>query len=75
MKRIVLYTMPRCPHCDTAKRYLDEHNIAYRLVNVKTPAGQKELHRLGFRAVPVLKIGDQLLNGFSIKDFKRLVKN
>ncbi|REL36511.1 glutaredoxin family protein [Thalassotalea euphylliae] len=75
MKRIVLYTMARCPHCDTAKRYLDENNYRYRLVNVKTPAGQKELNRLGFRAVPVLKVGDQLFNGFSIKDFKRLMNN
>ena len=26
MKRIVLYSMEKCPHCQTAKRYLDEKN-------------------------------------------------
>lgn len=70
MKRIVLYTMARCPHCDTAKRFLDENNFKYRLVNVKTPQGQKELARLGMRAVPVVKVGDKVLNGFSIKQLK-----
>lgn len=72
MKRVVLYTMNNCPHCQTAKRYLDEKAIAYRLCNVKTPAGQKEFAKTGMRAVPVLKIGDQLLNGFSVKKFNAL---
>ncbi len=36
MKRVVLYTMGKCPHCQTAKRYLDEQDIAYRLCNIKT---------------------------------------
>ena len=70
MKRIVLYTMDKCPHCQTAKRYLDEHHIPYRLCNVKTPKGQKELSAMGMRGVPVLKIGEQLLKGFSIKEFQ-----
>ena len=75
MKRVVLYSMEKCPHCQTAKNYLDQQNISYRLCNVKTPKGQKELAATGFRAVPVLKIGDQLLNGFSVKKFNQLYKN
>jgi len=74
MKRVVLYSMNKCPHCDTAKRYLDQQGIKYRLCNVKTPQGQKELASLGMRAVPVLKIGDQILNGFSVKKFNQLYK-
>lgn len=74
MKRIVLYTLEKCPHCQTAKRYLDEHSIAYRLCNIKTPKGQKEFALTGMRGVPVLKVGDQLLNGFVVKDFNKLFK-
>lgn len=74
MKRIVLFTMEKCPHCQTAKRYLDEQKIPYRLCNVKSPKGRKEFAATGFRGVPVLKIGDQFLNGFSIKGFKQLFK-
>ena len=72
MKKVVLYTMNNCPHCQSAKRYLDENKIAYRLCNVKTPAGQKEFYKTGYRAVPVLKISDQYLNGFSVHAFKKL---
>ncbi|MBL4942265.1 MAG: glutaredoxin family protein [Colwellia sp.] len=75
MKRIVLYTMAKCPHCQSAKRYLDEQKIPYRLCNVKTPKGQKEFSVTGLRGVPVLKIGDKLLNGFSVKAFNKLFKS
>jgi glutaredoxin len=66
--------MNNCPHCDTAKNYLEKHKIAFRLCNVKTPAGSKELNKTGYRAVPVLKIGDQYLNGFSVKKFNDLFR-
>jgi glutaredoxin len=66
--------MNQCPHCQTAKRYLDEQKIPYRLCNVQSPKGRKEFASLGMRGVPVLKIGDQVLNGFSIKEFKKLFK-
>jgi glutaredoxin len=72
MKRVVLYTMEKCPHCQTAKRYLEQQRIAFRLCNIKTAKGQREFAGTGLRGVPVLKIGDQLLNGFSIKDFTAL---
>ena len=74
MKRIVLYTMANCPHCNTAKQYLDQNNVTYRLCNVKTPVGKKEFYKTGYRSVPVLKIGDQFLNGFSVKGFQKMIK-
>jgi glutaredoxin len=69
MKRVVLYSTDKCPHCQTAKRYLELQGIAFRLCNIKTAKGHKEFAGTGLRRVPVLKVGDQLLNGFSIKDF------
>ncbi|NMP16382.1 glutaredoxin family protein [Thalassotalea sp. Y01] len=74
MKRVTLYTMNKCPHCQTAKQYLDNLGINYRLCNVSTPNGKKEFNQLGFRGVPVVKVGDQFINGFSIKQFNRLYK-
>lgn len=71
MKRVVLYSSNNCPHCQTAKKYLDQQGITYRLCNVKTPQGQKEFSATGMRAVPVLKVGDRLLNGFSVKQFSQ----
>ena len=75
MKRIILYTMNHCPHCQTAKRYLEEKGIPFRLCNIKTPAGQKEFAKLNMRGVPVLKIGDQVLNGFNIKSFNKIYQD
>lgn len=75
MKRIVLYSMEKCPHCVMAKRYLDEQKIPYRLCNVRSPKGQKEFVKTGMRGVPVLKIGDQFLNGFAVKNFNKLFKS
>ena len=75
MKRVILYSTNNCPHCQTAKRYLEQENIPFRLCNIKTPAGPKEFSTLNMRGVPVLKIADQLLNGFSVKDFNRIYRN
>jgi glutaredoxin len=74
-KRVVLYSMKNCPHCDMAKKYLDKRNIKFRLCDIKTPSGQKEFSKIGMRAVPVLKVGDQLLNGFSVKGFLALYQS
>ncbi|WP_217897847.1 glutaredoxin family protein [Cobetia sp. QF-1] len=74
MKRVSLFTMANCPHCKTAKQYLEQQKIGFRLVDVKSPAGQKEFAKTGFRSVPVLKIGDQFLKGFSVKGFNQLYK-
>lgn len=72
MKRVVLYTMNSCPHCDTAKKYLDQQGIKYRLCNTSNSAGRKEFNATGYRGVPMLKIGDQFLNGFNVKAFQKL---
>lgn len=75
MKRVVLYVTDKCPHCKTAQRYLDENGISYRLCNVKLQRGRKELDAIGGRGVPMLKIGDQILNGFSVKAFNKMYKS
>jgi len=75
MKRITLFSMANCPHCKTAKQYLEQQKITFRLVDVKSASGQKEFAKTGYRGVPVLKVGDQLLNGFSIKGFNTIYKD
>jgi len=72
MKRVVLYSTDKCPHCQTAKKYLEQQGISFRLCNIKTAKGQKEFAATRLRGVPVLKVGDKLLNGFSVKAFNAL---
>ncbi len=72
MKRIVLYVTDKCPHCKEAQRHLDSKGIPYRLTNAKMQRGRKELDALGARTVPVLKIGDQVMIGWNVKNFEKI---
>lgn len=72
MKRVVLYIKDKCPHCKDAQRYLDSKGIKYRLTNAKMQRGRKELDAIGARSVPVLKIGDQIMIGWNLKNFERM---
>ena len=74
MQRIVLYTMNNCPHCDTAKKFLEQKQLTFRLCNVKTAAGQKEFRKTGLRSVPAFKIEDRLLQGFNLKLLKEIIR-
>ncbi len=74
MKRVVLYVQDKCPHCKDAMRYLDSKGIQYRLCNAKMARGRKELDAIGARSLPVLKIRDQRLIGWNVKNFERLYK-
>ncbi|RXJ70616.1 NrdH-redoxin [Veronia nyctiphanis] len=74
MKRIVLYTAKQCVHCQAAKQFLDKKGLRYRLCDVGTPRGRKEHAALGARGVPVIKIGDTLLHGFSPKKVESALK-
>ena len=71
--KIILYSMNNCPHCETAKQYLEHKGISYRLCNIKTAAGQKEFFRTGFRSVPALKIADKLIAGFNPKQIEKIL--
>lgn len=74
MKKVTLYSTTQCPHCESAKQYFESQNIKFRLVNVKSPAGQKEFAKTGFRAVPIIKVSEDYLNGFSIAKFNKAFK-
>lgn len=74
MKKVVLYTMKGCSACASAQAYFDSQNIQYRLCNIKSPAGAKEFARLRLRGVPVIKVSDQIMQGFSIKAFNSLYR-
>ena len=71
--KIVLYSMANCPHCDTVKSYLKKNNLTFRECNVKSPAGQKEFARTGFRSVPVIKVADQYQQVTQIKSLAKLL--
>jgi mycoredoxin len=51
---IVVYTAFWCPDCREAKRFLQQHNIAFKEIDIENTPGAAEevIKRTGKRAVP-----------------------
>lgn len=64
MKNVIVYTSDTCTYCEAAKEYLKEKGVAYEERNVKQPQYRKELMGMGFMSVPILKIGEDVVQGF-----------
>lgn len=65
MSNVKVYSSNTCPHCVTAKNYLNEKGIEFEERNVQTdPEARKELMAMGHMGVPVLVIGGEEIVGF-----------
>lgn len=72
--RVTVYTTPTCHWCHVAVRYLTEHGIAHRQVDVtRDRRGQRDMVLMtGGNAVPVIKVGEHAMVGWDVKEFQRL---
>ena len=75
MTEVIVYSTPTCPWCAKAKQFLDNHNVAYRSVDVTSDqAGLKEMMEIsGQMGVPVIRFGDQVVVGFDMPKLQELV--
>lgn len=75
MKEIIIYTSQSCPHCKTAKDYLNQLGIPYieRQAD-RDPSAQREMQALGAMGVPTLKVNGQVMVGFNPQELQRLLK-
>jgi glutaredoxin 3 len=64
--RVRVYSAPRCPWCQRAKDFLNEHGIEFEDVNVldDKEAGKEIADRTGQLGIPVIEIGNELVVGF-----------
>ncbi|WP_439623881.1 glutaredoxin family protein [Gemmata sp.] len=63
---VVAYTSATCPHCHRLKAYLRSHNVPFRERDVATDeAAVAELEQMGATGVPVIRVGGEVLMGFS----------
>src|SRR5438445_8183888 len=72
---VVIYTTPTCTYCAAAKRWFQEHGIKYTEYDVnRDPTRAAEMFRLtGQGAVPVIRVGGQVLVGFDPLRLARLL--
>ncbi len=74
-KKIVVFTSNTCGYCHMVKDYLNEKGLSFEEKNVSTdPAARKELMSQGFMGVPVIYIGDEIVQGFDKNKLDALLK-
>ena len=59
--QVLMYSAPWCRDCRAAKRYLDEHGIAFKEIDIEADptASDEVLRHVGKRAIPQLVIDGQ----------------
>ena len=72
---VVIYSTPTCTYCAAAKRWFNEHGVRYTEHDVtRDPARASEMYRLtGQNAVPVIRVGGQVMVGFDPLQLARLI--
>ncbi|MFP4024519.1 MAG: glutaredoxin domain-containing protein [Thiohalospira sp.] len=66
-KRVVVYSTPTCPHCNTLKTYLKEQKIPFRDIDVSRDQkmAQEMVKKSGQQGVPQIDINGRLIVGFN----------
>lgn len=74
-KDVVIYTASWCGVCKTAKSYFNEQGIEFEEFDIERDSrGKSDFRRLGGRAVPVILVGEQRMNGFDVSRFEQLYR-
>lgn len=72
---VVLYGTAWCGYCTKARRYFRANNIPFQDYDIESSASAKaEYDALNGKGVPLIVVGDRLMNGFSEAHFNRLYK-
>jgi len=71
---VVMYATSWCPYCAQARAYFKQSGIAYVEHDVeKSARARADFRRLGGRAVPLIVVGREKMNGFSEVGFEFLM--
>jgi mycoredoxin len=67
---VTVYTAFWCPDCREAKRFLREHNIAYKEIDIEnTPGAADEvIKRTGKRAIPQFVIDGEWVQPYRLRE-------
>lgn len=71
---VVIYTNTGCSACHQAKEFLAQHHVSYVEKSIANDdSARDELVRLGFRAVPVIRVGAETMLGFSAVKLRKML--
>ena len=73
--KVIMFTTPTCSYCTTAKRYLKEHKIRFKAVDVSKDqkAALDMQRRSGTTGVPVILINNRPIVGFDKAKINRML--
>jgi glutaredoxin 3 len=58
---LTIYSKTTCPHCDSAKKYLESKNVEFEVINIEEDAEARQfLVDHGHRSVPQIYKGNEL---------------
>ena len=64
---VIIYTNTGCSACHQAMDYLTTHHVPFVEKSLATdPSARDELVAMGFRAVPVIRVGNETMLGFKV---------
>ena len=73
--RVIVFTTPTCRYCNALKRYLRQHKIKFKDVDISRDerAARDVVRRTGQMGVPVVDIGGKIVIGFDRPKIDRLL--
>ena len=79
---VKVYSLSTCPWCKKVKKFLDEKNVEYEVVDVDLAQGDEQKQALeevekltGKRAFPVTVIKDEVISGYKEDKIQEALKN
>lgn len=79
---VKVYSLSTCPWCKKVKKFLDEKNVEYEVVDVDLVQGDEQKQALeevekltGKRAFPVTVIKDEVISGYKEDKIEEALKN
>ena len=72
-KQVVMYSASWCGVCKTAREYFQDNKIKFKEYDIETTEkGEKDFEKLNSRGVPIILVGRQRLDGFTVSSFKSI---
>lgn len=71
---VTVYSKNNCVQCKMTKRFLEQHNVAFKEINLdEEPEFIEHVKGLGFSAAPVIETENDSFSGFQPAKLKTLI--
>lgn len=73
---VIMYTLPLCPYCARAKRFLKGKGVLLTEKNILFPKNLIEMRKVTAAiGVPITIVGERILTRFSLAEYEEVFKN